>query len=175
MNARKMTNDPDKRKAQELPKTLSLCAKEKPARRFHALYDKIYCPYILWKAWQRVKKKKGNRGGLILYVLSHFPKRDAMKKMRAKIKAYTEPRGKLFLDIDELIKGLNRRLQGFKNYYGISSKAKEWLRRTDSYMLKRLVLSQNKKKKQTQETRKSDRKKRRSKSHTDEVGWFRIP
>src|SRR5699024_10567616 len=49
-------------KAQELWKTLYLCAKESKTRRFHALYDKIYRPDILWEAWQRVKRKRGSRG-----------------------------------------------------------------------------------------------------------------
>jgi hypothetical protein len=29
---------------------------------WHALYDKIYRPDILWEAWQRVKRKKGSEG-----------------------------------------------------------------------------------------------------------------
>ncbi len=49
-------------KAQEHWKTLYLCAKESPTRRFHALYDKIYRPDILWEAWQSVKQKKGSGG-----------------------------------------------------------------------------------------------------------------
>ncbi|WP_276208287.1 group II intron maturase-specific domain-containing protein, partial [Gracilibacillus sp. YIM 98692] len=73
------------------------------------------------------------------------PKRNAMKKMRAKIKAYTEPRSKLYVDIRELVKGLNRRLQGFKNYYLISPIAKKWLTRIDWYVLKRLTIFNNKK------------------------------
>ncbi|WP_028782771.1 group II intron reverse transcriptase/maturase [Thalassobacillus devorans] len=85
------------------------------------------------------------KGRPTLYVMSHFPKREAMKRMRAKIKAFTEPRGKLQLDIRELVDGLNRRLQGFKNYYLISSIAKKWLKRIDWYVLKRLALFNNKK------------------------------
>jgi group II intron reverse transcriptase/maturase len=85
------------------------------------------------------------KGGHIFYIMSHFPKRNAMKKMRAKIKAYTEPRSKLYLDLDELVTGLNRRLQGFKNYYLISPIAKKWLGRIDRYVLERLTLFNNKK------------------------------
>lgn len=85
------------------------------------------------------------KGGHTIYLMSHFPKRNAMKKMRAKIKAYTEPRSKLYLDIRELVKGLNRRLQGFKNYYLISPIAKKWLTRIDWYVLERLTLFNNKK------------------------------
>ncbi|WP_425431800.1 group II intron reverse transcriptase/maturase, partial [Halobacillus alkaliphilus] len=57
-----MTNYTNKVKARELWKTLYLCAKESPTRRFHALYDKIYRPDMLWEAWQRVKRKKGSGG-----------------------------------------------------------------------------------------------------------------
>lgn len=85
------------------------------------------------------------KGGRIIYAMSHFPKRNAMKKMRAKIKQYTEPRNKLYLDLRELVKGLNRRLQGFKNYYLISPIAKKWLRRIDWYVIQRLTLFNNKK------------------------------
>jgi group II intron reverse transcriptase/maturase len=85
------------------------------------------------------------KGGKTYYAMSHIPKKNAMKKMRAKIKAYTEPRNKLYLDIKELIKGLNRRLQGFKNYYKISPIASKWLNRIDWYVLERLTLFYNKK------------------------------
>lgn len=88
-----------------------------------------------------IRKKRG----YTIYIMSHFPKRNAMKKMRAKIKAYTEPRSKLYLSLRELVEGLNRRLQGFKNYYLISPIAKKWLKRIDSYVLERLTLFNNKK------------------------------
>lgn len=85
------------------------------------------------------------KGGNTLYVMSHVPKKNAMKKMRLKIKTYTEPRNKLYMDIRDLVKGLNRKLQGFKNYYLLSSHAKKWLNRIDWYVLERLVLFYNKK------------------------------
>lgn len=86
------------------------------------------------------------KGGNTLYVMSHIPKKNAMKKMRAKIKAYTEPRNILYLDIHKLVKGLNRILQGLKNYYLLSPIAKRWLNRIDWYVLERLTLFYNKKK-----------------------------
>ena len=85
------------------------------------------------------------KGGKVLYVMSHIPKKNALKKMRAKIKAYTEPRNKLYLDIRELVKGLNRKLQGFKNYYNLSPYGRLWLNRIDWYVLERLTLFYNKK------------------------------
>lgn len=89
------------------------------------------------------------KGGERTYYLSHIPSRKAMKKMRASIKAYTEPRSKLSSPLDEIIKGLNRRLQGFKNYYQVSSKSKQWLNRIDWYVIKRLTLFWNKKRNQS--------------------------
>ena len=62
MNAKKMANYTNYVKAQELWKTLYLCAKESKTRRFHALYDKIYRPDILWEAWKRVRSKRGSGG-----------------------------------------------------------------------------------------------------------------
>lgn len=49
------------------------------------------------------------------------------------------------MDIRELVKGLNRKLQGFKNYYQISAYSKMWLIQIDRYVLERLTLFYNKK------------------------------
>jgi len=61
VNARKLANYTDV-KARQLWTTLYLCAKESPKRRFHALYDKIYRPDILYTAWERVKTNGGSGG-----------------------------------------------------------------------------------------------------------------
>jgi len=61
VNAIKIANY-TKVKARELQKTLYLCAKENPKRKFHALYDKIYRSDILLEAWKRVKSNKGSGG-----------------------------------------------------------------------------------------------------------------
>ncbi|MTW86678.1 group II intron reverse transcriptase/maturase, partial [Virgibacillus dakarensis] len=49
------------------------------------------------------------------------------------------------LDIEDLIIGLNRKLQGFKNYYLTSPIAKKWLNRIDWYVLERLTIFWNRK------------------------------
>jgi RNA-directed DNA polymerase len=85
------------------------------------------------------------KGGRTFFIMNHIPSKKAMKKMRKKIKDYTEPRSKLFMDIKDLVKGLNRRLQGFKNYYQLSPLSKRWLNRIDWYVLQRLNLFNNKK------------------------------
>ena len=49
-------------KARELQRALYRAAKASPARRFHALYDKMYREDVLAKAWQEVKTNAGSAG-----------------------------------------------------------------------------------------------------------------
>jgi retron-type reverse transcriptase len=60
VNARKANYA--KEKARQLQRTLYLAAKEKPDRRFHALYDKICRDDIMTHAWKQVKANKGSAG-----------------------------------------------------------------------------------------------------------------
>ena len=99
-----------------------------------------------------------NKGGSTVYVMSHIPNKKAMKNMRRKIKEYTAPRNKLFWDLEDMVKGLNRKLQGFKNYYFISPISARWGSRIDWYVIERLTLFWNKK-----------RNKRKKHSRTGEV------
>ncbi|GAA0366570.1 group II intron maturase-specific domain-containing protein [Bacillus horti] len=87
-----------------------------------------------------------NKGGSKLYVLAHIPSKKAMKNMRKKIKEFTEPRSKLYWDMQDMVEGLNRKIVGFKNYYLLSPIAKQWLNRIDWYVIERLTLFWNKKK-----------------------------
>ncbi len=48
--------------SQELQRKLYLSAKKSRNRRFHALYDRIHRPDILWRAWLEVKKNGGASG-----------------------------------------------------------------------------------------------------------------
>ena len=54
-------NDPE-HKVRELQRRLWTCAKRSKARRFHALYDRIYRSDVLWEAWRRVKANRGAAG-----------------------------------------------------------------------------------------------------------------
>jgi RNA-directed DNA polymerase len=54
---------PHKDKSRELQRKLYLAAKRKRNRRFHALYDRIYRPDILWRAWFEVRAN-GGKGGV---------------------------------------------------------------------------------------------------------------
>ncbi|WP_303803019.1 TetR family transcriptional regulator [Alicyclobacillus macrosporangiidus] len=58
VNAANYTKD----KVRELQRTLYLAAKASPKRRFHALYDKVCRPDVLWEAWKRVKVNQGSAG-----------------------------------------------------------------------------------------------------------------
>jgi RNA-directed DNA polymerase len=45
-----------------LQSKLYQAAKRDPARRFHALCDKLYLPYVLQAAWEQVRKNRGAAG-----------------------------------------------------------------------------------------------------------------
>lgn len=49
-------------KSRQLQRNLYLAAKKNKQRRFHALYDRIYRPDILWRAWKEVRENKGSAG-----------------------------------------------------------------------------------------------------------------
>jgi RNA-directed DNA polymerase len=52
-----------KEKARELQRRLSLAAQRSGTRRFHALYDRIVRPDVLWRAWVEVRANGGSPGG----------------------------------------------------------------------------------------------------------------
>lgn len=49
-------------KTRELQRKLYLAAKRSRSRRFHALYDRIFRPDILWRAWEEVRSNGGSAG-----------------------------------------------------------------------------------------------------------------
>ena len=49
-------------KVRKLQNRLWAAAKQSPGRRFHALYDRIHRPDVLWEAWQRVRANRGAAG-----------------------------------------------------------------------------------------------------------------
>jgi RNA-directed DNA polymerase len=56
------TTNPPIDRTTELQKKLYLAAQRDPARRFHALYDRLSLPYVLQSAWQMVKRNRGAPG-----------------------------------------------------------------------------------------------------------------
>jgi retron-type reverse transcriptase len=49
-------------KSRQLQRKLYRAAKKCRNRKFHALYDRIYRPDILWRAWQEVRANGGSAG-----------------------------------------------------------------------------------------------------------------
>jgi RNA-directed DNA polymerase len=60
VSAQRARSTPDK--VRELQRTLYRAAKASPARRFHALYDKMLREDVLAKAWREVKANAGSAG-----------------------------------------------------------------------------------------------------------------
>jgi len=60
MHAERPTTSRDK--TRELQRELYLAAKRSRNRRFHALYDRIFRPDILWRAWEEVRRNGGSAG-----------------------------------------------------------------------------------------------------------------
>jgi len=53
---------PPVEKSRELQRKLYLAAKRQRKRKFHALYDRIYRPDVLWRAWEEVRRNGGSAG-----------------------------------------------------------------------------------------------------------------
>ena len=49
-------------KSRQLQRRLYLAAKKNRNRRFHALYDRIFRPDVLWRAWEEVRAIVGSAG-----------------------------------------------------------------------------------------------------------------
>ena len=49
-------------KTRELQRKLYLAAKRSRNRRFHVLYDRIFRPDVLWRAWEEVRQNGGSAG-----------------------------------------------------------------------------------------------------------------
>lgn len=66
MDRESVPNSPGRRrpldKVRQLQRRLWAAAKRQPARRFHALYDRIFRGDVLKEAWKRVKKNRGSAG-----------------------------------------------------------------------------------------------------------------
>ena len=60
MNAQKANSTQDK--VRDLQRRLYATAKSQPARRFHALYDKVYRADVLRRAWENVRANRGAPG-----------------------------------------------------------------------------------------------------------------
>ena len=59
---RDQPSKPPQERTTELQSKLYQAAKRDPRRRFHALYDRLYLPYVLQTAWEQVRKNRGAAG-----------------------------------------------------------------------------------------------------------------
>jgi RNA-directed DNA polymerase len=61
-------------KVRQLQNRLWAAAKQSEGRRFHALYDRIHRPDVLWEAWERVRANRGAAGvdGLTLAAVEDY-------------------------------------------------------------------------------------------------------
>lgn len=62
MHAMNNSQQHQNNKSRQLQRKLYLAAKQSRTRRFHALFDRICRPDILWRAWNEVKQNKGTSG-----------------------------------------------------------------------------------------------------------------
>jgi RNA-directed DNA polymerase len=79
------------------------------------------------------------------FILRSCPSKKAMKKMKEKVKEVTEPRNRLFWTMNDMVKELNPKIQGWRNYYAMDAFADLFLNKIDWYIRKRLTLFWNKK------------------------------
>lgn len=71
-----------------------------------------------------------------------FPSQKAMQKMRDNIKAVFASRSTLLLDVEDMIKILNPKIIGMRNYYGLKNAGKQ-LNKMDWYIIKKFTLWYN--------------------------------
>ena len=76
-------------KSRELQRKLYLAAKKCRNRRFHALYDRIFRPDVLWLAWQEVRANGGSAGldGVTLEDVEHLGVWEFLRSIAADLKA----------------------------------------------------------------------------------------
>jgi len=75
----------------QLQNRLWAAAKQSPGRRFHALYDRIYRPDVLWEAWRRVRANRGAAGvdGLTLEAVEEYGVQRMIGELAADLRAGT--------------------------------------------------------------------------------------
>ena len=84
-----------------------------------------------------IRKTKRNTN---YHVMTQIPTSIAMKSMREKIKKVFSNRGTLGNDIKDMVKTINRKITGFKNYYALNYSAKQQLREIDWYLTLRFTI-----------------------------------
>ena len=96
--------------------------------------------------------------GHVYYTTIQFPSKKAMKRMKLAVKELLGNRGRLKMDIKDLIKIMNPKIRGWRNYYGLKT-AKKWLRSIDWHILQWFTRWWN--------------KKRQKRKHLSRIPWVR--
>ncbi len=75
----------------QLQNRLWAAAKQSPGRRFHALYDRIHRPDVLWEAWRRVRANRGAAGvdGLTLEAVEDYGVHRMLDELAERLRAGT--------------------------------------------------------------------------------------
>lgn len=87
------------------------------------------------------ENSKGQRFATTIQI----PSRKAMQSMKEKIKLVLGNRGKLKMDMYDLVQEINRKLVGFRNYYNLKFAGKQ-LNKIDWYVIERFTIWYNHKK-----------------------------
>jgi RNA-directed DNA polymerase len=77
--------------SRQLQRRLYLAAKRSRNRRFHALYDRIFRPDILWRAWQKVRAHGGMGGidGVTIEAVERHGVEQFLEQIREDLRART--------------------------------------------------------------------------------------
>lgn len=88
--------------------------------------------------------KQEHPSGRWYFRVMQFPSKKAMKRMRSMVKEVMGRRGALIMDLEDMIKLMNPKIRGWRNYYGLST-AEKWLRKLDWHILQWFTRWWNKK------------------------------
>lgn len=87
------------------------------------------------------------KSGVRSYILRSYPSKKAMKKMKSVVKEETAPRNRLHWSMNDMVKKLNPKIQGWRNYYSAIDPqcSNRFLSKIDWYIRKRLIIFWNNK------------------------------
>jgi len=107
--------------------------------RLHPVKTKIVCMWDGQEGFDYLgmhhrRKTVETKDGRKYQETFQFPSRKAMKKMKAAIKENVNSRRLLKLDMEVLIKNINPKITGWKNYYSTKTSSK-WMRGLDWYII----------------------------------------
>ena len=90
------------------------------------------------------RKQTETAKGQRFYETHQFPSKKAMKKMRGRIWEVFASRSTLLLDMKDMIKTLNPKIIGWRNYYGLKNAGRQ-LNKIDWYLIQKFTIWYNNK------------------------------